>query len=227
MGWGLSIRQDGDGYVYCEEADFYTGPEDYEGLPPSSYEFIADGVESYHDMIDMARDEQGEDAAREECMDAFNATKGEWEIGVSDKEKREIHEVWLEEKLKALDSAICIVDHAKKTATEEKIDEFLKEHKEEMDRLKGEITALEKLLADKISMYESKRQPLQRLERDLEQILVPQKTRQKLLELIDEEKKFNSYSCMCRACMGGDTHTAPCIDDSDYTCSTGAVSIEQ
>lgn len=223
----MNIGQDDHGYVYCEDVDFYTGPTDYKGVPPSSYEFIADGVESYQEMIDMALSEQGEDIAREECYEAFHASKKEWKNGVSAKEKREIHEVWLEEKLKALDSSICIVDHAKKKATEEKIEAFLKEYKEGLDTLKSEISALEKVLADKIAVYESQRQPLQKLERDLEQILVPQKTRQTILQLIDEEKKFNSYSCMCKVCTAGHTHSVQSISDSDGTCSSGPRPIGQ
>jgi len=223
----MGIGQDDYGYVYCDDVDFYTGPADYKGVPPSSYEFIADGVESYQEMIDMALSEQGEDIAREECYEAFHASKKEWRNGVSAKEKREIHEVWLEEKLKALDSAICIVDQTKKKVTEEKIEAFLKEYKESLDTLKTEISALEKVLAEKIAVYESQRQPLQKLERDLEQILVPQKTRQTILQLIDEEKKFNSYSCMCKACMAGHTHSAPYIADSGDTCASGPTPIEQ
>ena len=190
MGWGLSIQQDEDGIVYCDDAGFYPDKEEYEGCPPSSYEFIADGVESYHEMIDMARDEQGEEAACSECYEAFNSAKYEWKVGVSEREKQEIHTVWLENKLKELDSAICVVDQTKKAALEENIDSYLKEHKAELEQLKLEIAAIERVLADKIAIYEAKRQPLQRLESELDTVLVPDKTRQRILKLVDEEKNF-------------------------------------
>lgn len=96
MGWGISIDQDEDGYVRCEDATFETGPEDYEGLPPSSYGFIRDYMEdNYYRDIDMARDEGSVHMALEMCVDAFRSAKRAYERLSAD-EKLECHLEWCE-----------------------------------------------------------------------------------------------------------------------------------
>jgi chromosome segregation ATPase len=96
MGWGISIDQDEDGYVCCADANFETGIEDYEGLPPSSYGFIRNYMEdNYHREIDMARDEGSVQMAFEACDDAFRAAKRAYER-LSRDEKLELHLAWFE-----------------------------------------------------------------------------------------------------------------------------------
>ena len=75
MGWGISIDQDADGYVFCTDADFKTDECDYDGFPPHSYKMIADGVEDEHSTIDWTRDEIGLDAANTACYRAFEVAK--------------------------------------------------------------------------------------------------------------------------------------------------------
>ena len=109
MGWGISIDQDENGFVYCHDADFETGPEDYDGCPPCSYDTIYEGVEAYHSEIDWARDEQGLDAARAQAWEAFAEAKGQWRR-TSAEEQWKIHGEWMAQKraeIKALEERLA------------------------------------------------------------------------------------------------------------------------
>lgn len=185
----VTLQIDTDGRIQCDDANFYTRAEDYEECPPSSYEFIADTVGSYHELIDMAHSDVGAEGARDECHEALQNAIREWR-DVPAHEKRAMHAQWLREKLRVLDSSICIMDQTKKRTIEESIELYLKDHSAELNRMKHEIIELEKILAEKMAAYEEKRRPLLELEHEMEKVLIPQRTRQRLLSAIEEERRL-------------------------------------
>lgn len=139
MGWGISIDQDEDGYVCCADANFETGPEDYEGLPPSSYGFIRDYMEdNYHREIDMARDEGSVSLAREMCDDAFRAAKRAYK-GLSYDQKLDMHLEWCD-----LHSHVELRDL---TDAEIRLAKCRDEYSEDIQRLERAIKELQDHLA--------------------------------------------------------------------------------
>ena len=187
MGWGLSIDQDGDGYVYCSEADFETGPEDYDGYPPHSYPIIHEGVEEHHSEIDFARDEMGLDAARAQCWEAFADAKSAYRR-LSDDEKMRLHTELMKE-LKA-DMKVCVVDKVRKKEKEDQIKFFKKQWSNDLEKLEADIAHIEKQLAQKRKEYEEKRQPLTILEDELKTIMAPAERKKEIQKLIDLEKEW-------------------------------------
>lgn len=187
MGWGLSIDQDGDGYVYCSEADFETGPDDYDGYPPHSYPIIYEGVEEHHSEIDFARDEMGLDAARAQCWEAFDDAKGAYRR-LSDDEKMRLHTEFVKE-LKA-DLKVCVVDKVRKKEKEDQIKFFKKQWSNDLEKLEADIAHIEKQLAQKRKKYDEKRQPLTILEDELKTIMAPAERKKEIQKLIDLEKEW-------------------------------------
>jgi hypothetical protein len=187
MGWGLSIDQDDDGFVFCSEADFETGPEDYEGLPPHSYKVIADGVEEEHSTIDWTRDEVGLDAARAACRDAFEDAKSMYE-DLDDDEKWKIHTKYVKE-LKD-EMKLCVVDQTRKNEKEAQIAFFKTQYGPELCELSNEIARLTAELDSKKKQYEKIRGPLQVLEKELADIVKPAIRKKELQALIKRENEW-------------------------------------
>ena len=184
MGWGLSIGQDENGYVYCNDADFETGPEDYEDYPPCSYDTIYEGVEEHHSEIDWARDEQGLDAARAQAWEAFGEAKGNWDC-LSDEEQWKIHGEWMAQKRNEITS--CVVDKEARKAKNKEIAAF---NHAPVVKLEDEIKALEEQLAQKRRKHAELRAPLTKLEAEYDSITQPDRTKKELQELVDLEKAW-------------------------------------
>ena len=184
MGWGISIDQDEEGFVYCPDADFETGPDDYEGYPPCSYDTIYEGVEEHHREIDWARDEQGLDAARAQAWEAFAEAKGNWNR-LSDAEQWKIHSEWMAQKRAEIKE--CVVDKEARKAKNKELKAF--DHGPVV-KLEDEIKALEAQLARKRLDHAELRAPLTKLEAEYAEITQPDRTKQELQELVDLEKAW-------------------------------------
>ena len=184
MGWGISIDQDENGFVYCHEADFETGPDDYEGYPPCSYDAIYEGVEEHHSEIDWARDEQGLDAARAQAWEAFAEAKGRWRR-MSDEEKWKIHGEWMADKRAEIKA--CVVDKEARKAKNNELKAF--EHGPVV-KLEDEIKALEAQLARVRAKHAEMRAPLTKLEADYALITQPDRDKKALQELVEVEKAW-------------------------------------
>ena len=184
MGWGISIYQDENGYTCCREADFETGPEEYEGYPPCSYDTIYEGVEACHSEIDWARDEQGLDAARARAWEAFAEAKGRWDY-LSAEEQWKIHGEWMAQKRAEIKA--CVVDKEARKAKNKEIAAF--DHAPVV-KLEDEIAALEMQLAQKRKEHRELRAPLTNLEAEYAQITQPDRDKKALEELVDLEKEW-------------------------------------
>ena len=184
MGWGISIDQDDNGFVYCSDADFATRPKDYDGYPPCSYNTIYAGVEKYHSDIDMARDEIGVDAAREQAWEAFGYAKGGWDRLGFDTQWR-IHGEWMASKRQEIKG--CVVD---KEARKEKNKEIAKFNHGPVVKLEVEIKALEIKLNEKRAEHSKLRGPLTQLEAEYARIIEPDITKKQLQTLVDKEKDW-------------------------------------
>ena len=184
MGWGISIDQDENGFVYCHDADFETGPDEYEGYPPCSYDMIYEGVESRRRDIDMARDEIGVDAAREQAWEAFAYAKGDWN-SLDEDEQWKIHGEWMAQKRAEIKE--CVVDKEARKAKNKEIAAF---NHAPVVKLEDEIKALEERLEKKRLEHTELRAPLTKLEAEYAEITQPDRTKQELQELVDLEKAW-------------------------------------
>ena len=184
MGWGISIDQDEDGFVYCHDADFETGPGDYEGYPPCSYEMIYDGVEACHREIDMARDEGSVHAANEQCWEAFGYAKRGWDR-LDDAEQWRIHGEWMAQKRAEIKQ--CVVNKEARKAKNKELKAF--DHGPVV-KLEDEIKALEVQLAHKRAEHAELRAPLTKLEAEYAEITQPDRDKGALQELVDIEKDW-------------------------------------
>lgn len=184
MGWGISIDQDENGFVYCHDADFETGPEHYESYPPCSYDIIYEGVEEHHREIDWARDEMGLDAARQQAWEAFGSAKGCWDR-LTDEEQWKIHGEWMAQKRSEIKG--CVVDKEARKAKNKEIAAF--DHGPVV-KLEKEIKALEAQLARKRDEHTKLRAPLTKLEAEYAQITQPDRDKKALQELVDREKDW-------------------------------------
>jgi hypothetical protein len=184
MGWGISIDQDENGFVYCHDADFETGPEDYEGCPPCSYDMIYEGVEDYRSEIDWARDEQGVDSARAQAWEAFASAKGSW-TSLSYEEQWKIHGEWMAQKRKEIKE--CVVDKEARKAKNKEIAAF---NHAPIVKLENEIKALESQLARKRQEHAELRAPLTKLEEEYAEITHPDRIKKELQELVELEKAW-------------------------------------
>jgi len=184
MGWGISIDQDENGFVYCSDADFETGPEDYEGYPPCSYDTIYEGVEEHHSEIDWARDEQGLDAARAQAWEAFAEAKRAWRR-MSDEEQWKIHGEWMADKRAEIKS--CVVDKDARKAKNKEIANF---NHAPVVKLEDEIKALEEQLAQKRAEHAELRAPLTKLEAEYAEITQADRDKKEIQELVDLEKEW-------------------------------------
>ena len=184
MGWGISINQDENGYVYCHDADFETGPEDYDGCPPCSYDTIYEGVEEHHREIDWARDEQGLDSARAQAWEAFAEAKGRWDC-LTDEEQWKIHGEWMAQKRAEIKA--CVVDKEARKAKNKEIAAF---NHGPVVKLEDEIKALETQLARKRAEHTELRAPLTKLEEEYAEITQPDRDKRALQELVELEKEW-------------------------------------
>ena len=184
MGWGISIDQDENGFVYCQDADFETGPEDYDGYPPCSYNMIYECVEESRREIDGARDEIGVDAAREQAREAFVYAKRSWDR-LDEDEQWKIHSEWMAQKRAEIKA--CVVDKEARKAKNKEIKAF--DHAPVV-KLEDEIKALEERLTKKRLEHTELRAPLTKLEAEYAQITQPDRTKQELQELVDLEKAW-------------------------------------
>jgi hypothetical protein len=184
MGWGISIDQDENGFVYCHDADFETGPEEYEGYPPCSYDVIYEGVEEHHREIDWARDEQGVDSARVQAWEAFAEAKGRWD-NLDDAEQWKIHGEWMARKRAEIKE--CVVDKEARKAKNKEIAAF---NHAPVVKLEDEIKMLEAQLIRKRTEHAELRAPLTKLEAEYIDITQPDRTKKELQELVDLEKAW-------------------------------------
>jgi predicted nuclease with TOPRIM domain len=187
MGWGISIDQDENGYVYCHAADFETGPEDYEGYPPHSFPIIYEGVEGHHRDIDFARDEMGIDEARAQCYEAFADAKRSYRR-LSIDEKMKLHNEYVKELKEELKG--CVVDKTRKKEKEDQIKFFKNEWKNKLEKLEADIAHLEKQLQERRKEYAAARKPLDILEEELRIIMAPAELKKEIQELINREKEW-------------------------------------
>ena len=184
MGWGISIAQDEDGFVYCHEADFETGPDEYEGYPPCSYDMIYEGVEAHHSEIDMARDEGSVHAANEQCWEAFGYAKRRWDR-LDDAEQWRIHGEWMAQKRAEIKA--CVVDKEARKAKNEEIAAF---NHAPVVKLEDEIKSLEERLTRKRLEHAELRAPLTKLETEYAEITQPDRDKKALQEIVDIEKAW-------------------------------------
>ena len=184
MGWGISVDQDENGFVYCRDADFETGIDDYEGYPPCSYDMIYEGVERHHSEIDMARDEGSVHAANEQCWEAFEYAKRRWD-DLSDEAQWKIHGEWMAQKRAEIKE--CVVD---KEARKAKNLEMANFNHWPVVKLEDEIKALEAQLARKRLDHAELRAPLTKLEAEYAEITQPDRDKKELQELVDLEKAW-------------------------------------
>ena len=165
MGWGISISQDDNGYVFCSDANWDTFSDDYKDCeyvyPPSSYEFICEYMDAnYHGEIDMARDEGSAELAHEECCSAFQSSKYAYD-DLSEEEKQQMHEEWLAKTREELSK--IVVDEEATVAARAAIEELTKK----LEDLKTELythqrtirpaqkkAALEKQIAKELECWE-------------------------------------------------------------------------
>jgi hypothetical protein len=184
MGWGISIDQDENGFVYCHDAAFETGPEDYVGYPPCSYDMIYEGVEAHHREIDWARDEQGVDSANAQAREAFGYAKGSWD-NLDEEEQWKIHGEWMAQKRKEIKD--CVVDKEARKAKNKEIAAF---NHSPVVKLEDEIKALEERLDRKRLEHTELRAPLTKLEAEYAEITQPDRTKKELQELVEIEKAW-------------------------------------
>jgi hypothetical protein len=184
MGWGISIDQDENGFVYCHDADFETGPDQYEGYPPCSYDMIYEGVEAHHREIDWARDEQGVDSARTQAWEAFGCAKGRWD-NLDDTEQWKIHGEWMARKRAEIKA--CVVDKEARKAKNKEIANF---NHAPVVKLEDEITMLEAQLHRKRMEHQKLRAPLAKLETEYAEITQPDRDKKDLQELLELEKAW-------------------------------------
>ena len=184
MGWGISIGQDENGFVYCDDAGFETGPEDYEGYPPCSYDMICEAVGESRREIDGARDEIGIDAAREQAWEAFGYAKRRWDR-LGDEEQWKIHGEWMAEKRSEIKA--CVVDKDARKAKNKELKAF--DHAPVV-KLEDEIKMLEAQLIRKRAEHMELRAPLTKLEAEYAQITQPDRDKKELQELVDIEKAW-------------------------------------
>lgn len=165
MGWGISIDQDDNGHVYCDDANWETCSNDYEGddgpYPPSSYEFLRDYMDdNYHGEIDSARDNGDVDMAHEECCSAFSCAKSAYDE-LSDAERTVMHTEWLAVTKEEMSK--IVVDEEATTTAREKIQSLnaqLHEIQLELQRQKYILkpaqrkASLEKQLAKELECWE-------------------------------------------------------------------------
>lgn len=185
MGWGISIDQDEDGFVFCSEADFETGIDDYTGFPPSSYEYIRDGVEQAHSEIDWMRDEMGLDSAKTRCWEAFADAKSSY-THLEESEKDKLHKEYIKD-LKAR-IKLCKVDVKIKKEKEREIEFFLKNRGAEIEALENEVKEIEARLAKKRAELDKVKDPLVTLEDDLARIMAPAREKDHLKNLLKCEE---------------------------------------
>ena len=184
MGWGISIDQDENGFVYCHDADFETGPEDYDGYPPCSYDMIYEVVEEHRREIDGARDENGLEAAREQAWEAFGYAKRRWDR-LDDAEQWKIHGEWMAQKRAEIKE--CVVDKEARKAKNKEIEAF---NHAPVVKLEDEIKALEERLARKRAEHAELRAPLTKLEAEYADITQPNRDKKALQEIVDLEKAW-------------------------------------
>ena len=170
--------------MYCHDADFETGPEDYEGCPPCSYDMIYEGVEEHHREIVWARDEQGVDSARAQAWEAFADAKGSW-YHLDEEEQWKIHGEWMAQKRKEIKG--CVVDKEARKAKNKEIAAF--DHGPVV-KLEDEIKALEEKLAKKRLEHQELRAPLTKLEEEYAEITQPDRIKKELQELVELEKAW-------------------------------------
>lgn len=185
MGWGISIDQDADGRVYCSDANFETNAYDYQGFPPSSYDFIYEQVEGCHREIDMARDEMGVSAAAEQCYDAFNGAKRAWR-GLGEDERTRIHREYVSDLKKQIRE--CKVDRKRQKEKIDQITFFESKSGPKLDKLNAEIAALEARLEAKRTEYKKHHEPLAILESELAIINEPARRKRELQKRLDLEE---------------------------------------
>jgi chromosome segregation ATPase len=187
MGWGISIDQDEDGFVYCEDANFETDAGDYHGYPPSSYDFIYEHVERCRGEIDGARDEMGIDEAHVQCREAFVGAKQAWRRLAPD-ERNKIHEEYVKDLKKQIRE--CRVDRKRQ---KEKMDQILfyeKRFGPDLSKLDREIADLEARLEAKRQEYKKVREPLTILESELSVINEPIRAKELLQKRLEMEEEF-------------------------------------
>ena len=184
MGWGISIDQDENGFVRCGDADFETGPEDYGGYPPCSYDMIYEGMEVYRGEIDMARDEGSVYAANEQCWEAFGYTKRRWDR-LDEEAQWNIHCEWMAQKRAEIKE--CVVDKEARKAKNEELEAF--DHSPVV-KLEDEIKALEERLARKRTEHAKLRAPLTKLEAEYAEITQPDRDKKALQAIVDLEKEW-------------------------------------
>ena len=187
MGWGLSIGQSADGYVFCTEADFETEPEHYEGYPPHSFQTIYENMEAYHSEIDFARDEMGIDAARAQAWEAFDNAKAEYRR-LSDDKKMELHSNFVSDLKSEMKG--CVVDRKRQKDKEAQITFFKNEYGSVLGGLESDIARLEKELAEKRAEYDAKRRPLTVLEHELDAILAPGERKKEIQKTLKQETEW-------------------------------------
>jgi hypothetical protein len=187
MGWGITICQNEDGFLMCEDAGFETSASDYDGYPPSSYDFIAEHFEQFHSEIDMARDEMGLNAARQECWEAFeNAQKTYHRL--TEEEKIRMHRSYINELSAELKT--CIVDSKRKNDKEAQIDFVKIRYGPAIGKLEADIAWLESELAKKRRQLAERRAPLDLLENELACIVQPAERKKELQESIRKERSY-------------------------------------
>ena len=181
MGWGISISQDEKGHVYCNDADFETDDTDYDGFPPSSYDYICNYMDHHHHSeIDMARDEGSVHLANEACRDAFQSAKYAYEY-LDEEEKMRMHEKWLEQTKEDIKN--CVVDKLAKKKIKVEIEEYKKGNSDKITKLEEKIKTLEESL-------ELLKSPLQILVDKLYIIQQPAETKHQLESLLMKENEL-------------------------------------
>ena len=193
MGWGINITQDEKGHVYCNDAKFETDDRDYDGYPPSSYDYICNYMDRhYHSEIDMARDEGSVELANECCRDAFESSKLAYEY-LDEEEKMRMHEKWLEQTKEEITT--CVVDELAERNTIMEIEEYKKGNSDRITELEVKIKELEEglkflkqplqVLVDKLYIIQ---QPAE-MKGQLEGLLLKEN------EIFDEDMNHSDWGC--------------------------------
>jgi hypothetical protein len=181
MGWGICIDQDENGYVQCNDAGFETYEEDYDGFPPSSYDFICNYMDrNYHSEIDMARDEGSAELAHEYCSDAFNSSKRAYS-NLGEEKQLKMHRDWVEKTRREIDS--CVVDTEAETLTLKDIEDYKKEYSLKIEELEQILKELEQELSNL-------KTPLSKLQIKLYDIQKPATTKAQLEEFLEKEMQI-------------------------------------
>ena len=185
MGWGIHIGQDDNGYVHCDDANFETCDDDYDGFPPSSYDFICNYMDdNHHSEIDMARDEGSVELAHEYCSDAFSSAKSAY-CRLDEDEKVKMHESWLEKTREEIDG--CVVDTVAETDTLKEIEDYKKEYSKQIEIMEKKLKDLE------LELIHLKT-PLLNLNTKLNNIQRPAVTKAQLEAFIEKELEIFVYS---------------------------------